>query len=499
MLIPVGQENNEVRRQPWVSYAIIALNFLVAIPVFQRDAAEAPELDRLGDAADQYLRQHPYLTLPTEMTRFYRPADVEKQERIRQQREAQEALPPGDVREEEQRKLQGLATAFLEREHQSVWNRFGYVPKAPRGAAHLTSLFVHGDWLHLLGNLFFFYFCGPFVEDAFGRPLFLLLYLVSGLAANLTHAAQFPESLSPLIGASGAIAGVMGAFLVRFAAHRASFLFIPFVFVPALRFKVRLPAFVFLPAWFLEQFWYASTSGAHSGVAFWAHVGGFAFGALAALGIRLSGVERRFIDPAIESKIGIVQHPGVERALDARNRGDWATARRELRRALAAEPDNLDAWREAYELALAAAEHAELERSVVRLADLYGKAGEQELADALFEDLVRRTQDISVSPRLLLAAAQSFERRGEGRQALEAYERIVAESPTDPAAFRALYRRGEVLRKAGDTRGALAAYEAARRHPACTDPWPANLDRTLAALSGGGHRTASGRPGEPQS
>jgi tetratricopeptide (TPR) repeat protein len=109
------------------------------------------------------------------------------------------------------------------------------------------------------------------------------------------------------------------------------------------------------------------------------------------------------------------------------------------------------------------------------------------------------TQDISVSPRLLLAAAQSFERRGEGRQALEAYERIVAESPTDPAAFRALYRRGEVLRKAGDTRGALAAYEAARRHPACTDPWPANLDRTLAALSGGGHRTASGRPGEPQS
>jgi membrane associated rhomboid family serine protease len=491
MLIPVGQENNEVRRHPWVSYAIIALNFLVAIPVFHQDAAEAPELDRLVQAADDYLSQHPYLTLPPEIARFYRPSEVLRQQQTRQQREAQGALPPSAVREQEQQKLQGLADAFVERERGSVWNRLGYVPKAPRAAALLTSLFVHGDWLHLLGNLFFFYFCGPFVEDAFGRPLFLALYLLSGLAADWTHAAQFPESLSPLIGASGAIAGVMGAFLVRFAAHRVSFLFIPFVFLPALRFQIRLPAFVFLPAWFLEQFWYASTSGAHSGVAFWAHVGGFAFGGLAALGIRLSGVERRFINPAIEGKIAIVQHPGVERALDARNRGDWATAHRELRGALRAGPDNLDAWREAYELALAAGESAELERSVLRLVDLYGKAGESGLADELFEDLVRRTQDVPVSPRLLLAAAQSFERRGEGRQAIEAYERIVAEQPADPAAFRALYRRGEVLRKAGDTRGARAAYEAARRHPACADPWPATLDRTLEALSGGAHGPGS--------
>ena len=114
------------------------------------------------------------------------------------------------------------------------------------------------------------------------------------------------------------------------------------------------------------------------------------------------------------------------------------------------------------------------------------------MAEELFEDLVRRTQDVSVSPRLLLAAAQSFERRGEGRQAIEAYERIVAEKPADPAAFRALYRRGEVLRKAGDARGARAAYEAARRHPACADPWPATLDRTLKALSGGASRGPGG-------
>jgi membrane associated rhomboid family serine protease len=483
MFIPVGQENNEVRRHPWVSYAIIALNVLVAIPVFHQDAAESPEIERRAEAADEFLARHPYLAVPTGMARFYRPADLDRRERLRMQREAGGGLPPTEVVEEEQRTLQDLAEAFLAREHESVWNRLGYVPKAPRAAALLSSLFVHGDWLHLLGNLVFFYLCGPFVEDAFGRPLFLLLYLASGFVASLTHAAHFPESLSPLIGASGAIAGVMGAFLVRFAAHRVNFLFIPFVFLPAVRFRIRLPAFVFLPAWFLEQFWAASESGAHGGVAFWAHVGGFAFGSIAALALRVSGVEGRFIAPAIEKKIAIVQHPGLERAADARHAGDWPRARRELRQVLAAEPGHLDAWHETYELALAEGDSAELEKSALRLGDLYEKAGEQALAHALFDDLLQRTSGCPVSPRLLLAAGQSLERRGEGRQAIEAYERIVAERPGDPAALRALYRQGEVLRKAGDARGARAAYEAARRHPACTDPWPTTIEVALRALA----------------
>ena len=101
MFIPVGQENNEVRRHPWVSYGIILLNILVAIPVFDRDAAETVELDRRAEAADEYLSKHPYLSIPAGLTRFYSPADLERWERIRHQREAEGGLPPAGIREDE--------------------------------------------------------------------------------------------------------------------------------------------------------------------------------------------------------------------------------------------------------------------------------------------------------------------------------------------------------------------------------------------------------------
>src|SRR5271154_1603103 len=108
MFIPVGQENNEVRRHPWVSYAIILLNVLVAIPVFHQDTVESQELERRARAADEYLSKHPYLAIPEALVRFYSPADLERRERLRRQREALGGLPPTGIREDEQQRLQEL-------------------------------------------------------------------------------------------------------------------------------------------------------------------------------------------------------------------------------------------------------------------------------------------------------------------------------------------------------------------------------------------------------
>lgn len=142
-----------------------------------------------------------------------------------------------------------------------------------------TSLFLHGGWLHLLGNMLFLWIFGDNVEDAMGHGPFLLFYLVCGVVANLTHIVANPLSREPTIGASGAIAGVLGAYLVLYPRARVLCLiplgiFLQFVWVPAV---------LFLPAWIgLQLISGLASLGADQagGVAWWAHIGGFFSGVI---------------------------------------------------------------------------------------------------------------------------------------------------------------------------------------------------------------------------
>ena len=142
-----------------------------------------------------------------------------------------------------------------------------------------SSMFLHGGWLHLIGNMWTLWIFGDNVEDRLGRGKYLLLYLASGLAAALLHIYTNIGSRMPTIGASGAIAGVMGAYF-RFYPHaRVETVIPPFIFGP----YFALPAVLFLGWWFLLQFFNGALSlGAgdrgFGGIAWWAHVGGFAFG-----------------------------------------------------------------------------------------------------------------------------------------------------------------------------------------------------------------------------
>lgn len=145
----------------------------------------------------------------------------------------------------------------------------------------LTSMFLHGDWLHLIGNLWFLWLFGDNVEDDFGRAKFAGFYVLCGLAAALTQLAIDPSTSVPMIGASGAISGVMGAYIVRFPRAPVRVLAILIVFLTVL----RVPAVVVLGYWFVLQLLggLPQLTGHTAGVAFWAHVGGFVTGALIAL------------------------------------------------------------------------------------------------------------------------------------------------------------------------------------------------------------------------
>ena len=155
-------------------------------------------------------------------------------------------------------------------------------PQYPLAANLLTiftSMFLHGDFFHILGNLWFLWIFGDNVEDHLGHFPYLLFYLVCGVAAALTDIAIDPLSRVPTIGASGAIAGVMGAYIVLYPRARVQTLVILIVFITFW----WIPAWVFLGYWFLIQFFFTSVTAASAhhqtgGVAFAAHVGGFIAG-----------------------------------------------------------------------------------------------------------------------------------------------------------------------------------------------------------------------------
>ncbi len=178
----------------------------------------------------------------------------------------------------------GLSSAQMDR----VIQLFGLIP-AQFSLLHpisylpvLTSMFLHGGWFHIISNMWVLFIFGDNVEDRMGSSRYLFFYLLGGIAAALMHVFVQPNSTVPVVGASGAIAAVMGAYFLFYPRARVITLIPIFIFP----WFVRIPAVVFLGIWFVSQLYSGVLSlGAASGVevssvAWWAHVGGFAFGVL---------------------------------------------------------------------------------------------------------------------------------------------------------------------------------------------------------------------------
>jgi membrane associated rhomboid family serine protease len=238
MVLPLGDENLPNRGIAWVTLAIIALNVAVFV--------------LLQLPSDRFT--YGYSTIPAEITTG--------------------------------KDIVGDKTVTIDGQKETI-------PEAPGPSpiylTLLTSMFMHGGWLHLGGNMLFLFIFGDNVEHAFGRIFYLLLYLGAGLAGGLLQVYASPDSLIPNLGASGAIAGVLGAYLILFPTNR--------VRVLAYYFVVTVPAVVMIGLWALLQFVNGFASIAETaqtgGVAYLAHVGGFSVGVLVGLIGRAIGLASR--------------------------------------------------------------------------------------------------------------------------------------------------------------------------------------------------------------
>jgi membrane associated rhomboid family serine protease len=317
LIIPVGHEDDTVRRLPWVTFFIIGFCVGVHILVSIQTASVRKDFEKKLVEFASFCLQHPGLEPDREtMVRLLGERNAGEFFDALEVLRVQSGAPAGAHSMEDQARLDELALDLAHTAELVPTRSLGYVPARKNVLGLLTGMFVHGGWLHLLGNLLFLYLTAPFIEDVWGRPLFLGFYLAAGVFSALMFGLHYPNLTAPLIGASGAIAGVMGAFLVRYWKTRIRFFYLFFMFV---RGTFSAPAFIMLPLWFFLELFNAGAMdalnpGRGGATAHWAHVWGFAFGVGVALLAHRLHLEERYISPKIEAQLNYVD--GVSEHLE---------------------------------------------------------------------------------------------------------------------------------------------------------------------------------------
>ena len=451
ILIPIGRDDAEIRRHAFVSYVIIALNLLAFVAVESASrTSRVHEIQQSWNRMGEYLMERPYLKVPPEVEPKLNDSARAYLAKTREAIEKAGGLPPARTIAREQATLNKMAAEAYAAAQSLPQLRFGFVPADSSFVDLVASMFIHAGLLHLVGNLLFFFVSGPFVEDVFGRPLFAALYVTGGFAASLTYAAKHPEGTVPLVGASGAIAAVMGAYLIRFLRSKVEFLFLPFFWRPMWHFRFFLPAFVVLPLWFVQQWLEMQSESSGGGVAFSAHVGGFVYGMAAALIVKLTGFEEKFVNPVVVQQT------------------TWTMDQRTL--------DAMDAVRNAQFMGNDAA----LDTAATHLLGRYVEEKQPDLALDLIRDLA--DNNLARLPKFLARAAVFVERSGDREWALGLYRRLVALDPNGAMAMQSLVKIGTMLRGTGDFDGARESLVKARAHPACTAEWARTIDAKLTTL-----------------
>jgi membrane associated rhomboid family serine protease len=277
LLVPLGAE--ERPRAPRATLALVAVNVLVFLWTGRHDAARAAaeeaEITRVAEwtlrlaeeavpGIGQRARGHGSVL-----------AFLDRDARWRDE------IPSAELRE----RLEGCLADYRRIRASHPFYRHGFVPAEVSIRRLLSHQFLHADLLHLGFNMLFLWSVGGLLELTFGGAPFSAAYLASGFAAALAHGAFHPQSAEPAIGASGAVAGLMGWLAVSHARQPVRLAVVAMLAAAPRIFIVTWPAYVFLGLWLLEQLFYASFD-APLGIAFWAHIGGFAFGMLLGLAVR---------------------------------------------------------------------------------------------------------------------------------------------------------------------------------------------------------------------
>jgi membrane associated rhomboid family serine protease len=500
MLLPIGHENMTARRWPVITLALIAINVGVFLLTSSAIEEEAPQLTQTRSHILILAAQHPELTLQPEAQRLvddFKKSDPATWAQI--QNPYRDVISAYDAKVKlmdnpalMQKEMDTLTSEYVKLSRASFAEEYAFVPAKPNPISYLTANFLHGGWLHLIGNMWFLWLAGFVLEDVWGRWVYTVFYLVAGAAALQFHAWSNPASMIPTLGASGAVAALMGAFLIRFPKLKIEmawlFLMRPFFF----RFKAA--AYWLLPLWLLMEVFNGWLFGSTGGVAHWAHVGGFLFGALTALGLHHTGLEHK-TNKAIEEKITLMPDAEIEQASGLMDHGQLDEARAILDHHLAVKPDSLDGWNLVKQIHWRRQEAVAFQQATLKTCALHLKARNSEAAWKDYEEFLNcggESLPADVWFELCKAAddLQSFER------ALNEYQRLAAAYPDERQALMAQLGAAKVcLKRLNRPQDALAFYQAAAASRIPHLDWEQNIQAGIkeakAAIAGGASLSAS--------
>lgn len=410
MLLPIGHDQATVRRMPWVTISIIGLCLIAFAYTLAAPGDETAVVDAEVRAVEYYL-EHPYLELEPQLKGYIYYS-------LRQARN-DDPLPPADGEQlrAEQSELDGLTGAFFSARNRLPFWRWGVVPAEVKPITLITHTFIHAGLLHLLGNLFIFYLVGPAMEDVWGRPLFAFFYGLSGVVAALVFVARYPNLMEPLIGASGAIAGVMGAFAVRYWDSRISFVYVIW-FVRLYTGTFSAPAWLMLGLWAVGELAFAMGVWAFFSIAdlgdvgFLAHVGGFAFGVVFAFLVSLLRIEERFVQPVHDRHETVHDSAVVEGYLGLAQRGRTEDAVTGLRSVLSRTPTDADAAAALWFTASQMGAVEEAIPAVLPAIEAAVRGGDPGLPAQIWAEIVRQSPEIEIDLRLSTRVAELLMREG---------------------------------------------------------------------------------------
>jgi len=492
-LLPLRHENMRGRRWPVVTFALIAINviaFLGTHGTIEAQDAQIPERIEVVKHLVLLAATHPELKIGDDARKFVEPLSVQYPEDWKQL--ASPSRKPDDewearIRQVEdpaelQAEMDGISQKFQDLQRNTFLARYAFVPAHPTAISYLTCNFLHVGWLHLIGNMWFLWLAGFILEDNWGRAIYVIFYLLAGAVAAQIHGWFHPDSLVPMLGASGAVAALMGAFLVRFPKLKIEMFY--WIFIVRGRFKA--PALWLLPLWGLMELFYGSMSRQAGGVAHWAHVGGFAFGMIGALILSRSGLEHK-VSSAIEEKVSWSADPAIVQATEAAQQGKPEEAIKKLEEHVAAKPDSPDALVLLQQLHWRQGNSAGHQGATVKLCQLHLKKQDGEAALRDYEEF-QNTGGQHLPAATWLDLCRSLEGQQNFERAVAEYDKLATAYPKERQSLLALMAAGRLsLKKLGRPAEALRFYRAASASPVPHLDWESNIQvgmkEAIAALA----------------
>lgn len=472
------------RRWPVITLGIIALNVLVFLGTHWTIDRQGPQLGQVKLHLILLSASHPELKVSGKSQEFLNSIREKNPQLWKEaQNPNHEIVDAWDAKNRVQdadqdalqQEMDSLSEKYAELDSASLLSKYAFIPAHQTLVGMLTANFLHAGWLHLIGNMWFLWLAGAVLEDTWGRLIYPSFYLIAGILALQVHALVNAGSFTPTIGASGAIAGLMGAFLVRFPTTKIEMGWL--LLFRLYRFKVA--AYWLLPLWLLLEILYGSASGQTSGVAHWAHVGGFAFGALIAVIIQKSGLEQ-MAEKGIQDKIAWVSHPLLADASEQIEKGQLDQAAANLKKLLAEKPDSIEAYRMLQHIYWQKSDIPAHRDALEKLLALEIKANDHEGALHTCQEL-RNSGGEKLPASLWLEFCRNLESQADVSRATEEYEELAKAYPNEKQGLLAQIAAGRLyLKRLSRPSEALRLYEAAAQSPIPHGDWQPTIEKGIA-------------------